>query len=186
MAEPFVVTFVPGVTPGKWERIWRERMRRSPLELRSAPQPHALAALADGTAAMAFVRDVAAGEDPIGGELHVIPLYEEAPVVVVPRDHVFSVVDSVAEADLADEIVQPGQDAETLALVAAGVGIARMPQSVARAHSRRDLVIRPIADAAPTRIGLAWPVPAADAPSDPRIDAFIGIVRGRTASSSRG
>ena len=25
MPDPLVVAFVPGVTPGKWERIWRER-----------------------------------------------------------------------------------------------------------------------------------------------------------------
>ena len=181
MADPFVVCFVPGVTPTKWERIWRERMRREPLELRPSSQADALAALASGEAPMAFMRDVAASE-----ELHVIPLYEETPVVVVAKEHVFSVVDEVSEADLAEETVQPGDDADTVALVAAGVGVARMPQSVARTHSRRDVVVRPIRDGARTRIGLAWPVGPAAEPIDPRIDAFIGIVRGRTANSTRG
>lgn len=176
----FVVYAVPGVTPAKWERIWRERMRRSPLELRFAPQPEALEALETGSAAMAFLRDVPASESR-----HVIPLYDETPVVVVPKDHLFSVVESVTEADLAGETVHPGQDADTLALVAAGVGVARMPQPVARAHSRRDLVARQVMDAEHTRIGLAWRVPAPGAAPDPRIDAFIGVVRGRTANSSR-
>ena len=180
MADPFVVCFVPGVTPTKWERIWRERMRREALELRPSSQSEALAAVTDGSAAMAFVRDVAASE-----ELHVIPLYEETPVVVAAKEHVFSVVDDVSEADLAEEVVQPGDDADTVALVAAGVWVARMPQSVARTHSRRDVVTRPIRDGAPTRIGLAWRVSDAGEAADPRIDTFIGIVRGRTANSTR-
>ena len=58
MSEPFVVAFVPGATPGKWERIWRERLPRSPLELRPLPQDAALVALRDGSAHMALVRDV--------------------------------------------------------------------------------------------------------------------------------
>ena len=66
-------------------------------------------------------------------------------------------------------------------LVAAGVGLALMPMSVARAHSRRDVVARPVADAPDTGIGLAW----LRASEDPRLDTFIGIVRGRTANSSR-
>lgn len=180
MADPFVVCFVPGVTPTKWERIWRERMRREPLQLRPCSQPEALAALTRGDAAMAFVRDVVASE-----QLHVIPLYEEAPVVVAAKEHVFSVVDEVSEADLAEEVVQPGDDADTVALVAAGVGVARMPQSVARTHSRRDVVVRPIRDGAVTRIGLAWPVTGPTESADARIETFIGIVRGRTANSTR-
>ena len=67
--------FVPGVTPGKWERIWPDRMPRQPLDLRPASETEALAAL-HGPAHMAFLRDVPASDD-----LHVIPLYREQPVV---------------------------------------------------------------------------------------------------------
>ena len=56
-----------------------------------------------------------------------------------------------------------------------------MPQSVARALSRKDVVARPVSDAADTGIGLAWPA----AVEDPLIETFIGIVRGRTVNSSR-
>jgi hypothetical protein len=56
-----------------------------------------------------------------------------------------------------------------------------VPQSVARSHSRRDLVYRPVTDAEPTTIALAWLV---DNPNE-LIEEFIGIVRGRTANSSR-
>jgi len=176
VSEPFVVAFVPGVTPGKWERIWRERMPRSPLELRPLAQADAVAALQDGTAHMALVRDVTADD-----ELHVIPLYRERPVVVAPKDHPVAAFDELALAELEGETVLEGQGADTVELVAANVGLAIMPMSVARAHSRRDVIARPLTDAADTGIGLAWP----RASEDPRLETFIGIVRGRTPNSSR-
>lgn len=176
MSEPFVVAFVPGVTPGKWERIWRERMPRSPLEMRAHPPDAALTALRDGTAHMALLRDVTADD-----ELHVIPLYREQPVVVAPKDHAVAAFDELTLADLDGETMLPGDDAATVELVAANVGLAIMPMSVARAHSRRDVISRPLTDAADTGVGLAW---LRDA-DDTRLDTFIGIVRGRTANSSR-
>jgi DNA-binding transcriptional LysR family regulator len=175
-AEPFVVTFVPGVTPGKWARIWSERLRREPLSLVPASSEDALAAVLDGSAHMGLLRDVEATDT-----LHVIPLYREQPVVVAARDSVVAAFPSVTVADLAGETVLPGQDAAAVELVAAGVGVALMPQSIARLHSRRDVVARPVSDAPDSGIGLAW---LASAPH-PRIDTFVGIVRGRTENSSR-
>ena len=58
---PLVVAFVPGVTPGKWERIWRDRMRGRRLELRPAAQADAMEGLRSGEVQMAFLRDVPAG-----------------------------------------------------------------------------------------------------------------------------
>ena len=176
MAAPFVVMFVPGVTPSKWERIWRERMPRQPLELRPASGAVALAALRDGTANMAFLRDVTADD-----ELHVIPLYREVPVVVAPKDSPVSAFETITLADLAGETLLEGQDTGTVELVAAGVGLAIMPMSVARAHSRRDVVTRPVSDAADSGIGLAWRA----ASVHPFDAVFVGIVRGRTANSTR-
>ncbi len=173
---PFVVTFVPGVTPGKWERVWRERLRREPLSLVPLPSPDALAAVLDGSAHMGLLRDVSASE-----QLHVIPLYREQPVVVAARDSVVAAYESLTLADLSGETLLPGQDAEAVELVAAGVGVALMPQSVARLHSRRDVVARPVSDAPDSGIGLAWLASA----SHPRLDTFVGIVRGRTENSSR-
>ena len=89
-AEPlptFTVLFVTGVTPTKWARIWNERMRRQRLELRPATPAEAIAALRDGTAHAAFVRDIGADD-----EFSAIRLYEEQPVVVASRDHLFSAV----------------------------------------------------------------------------------------------
>ena len=54
--------------------------------------------------------------------------------------------------------------------------------SVARLHHRKDTAYRPVTDLPPTKVGLAWLVDNDDA----RVQAFIGIVRGRTERSSRG
>lgn len=181
MAEPLVVAFVPGVTPGKWERVWRERRPGGRLELRPLPQASALAALDAGDAHMALVRDVIADE-----VRHAIPLYRERAVVVAPKGSLVGSLDEVDLADLAGETVldidlASGDGAEAIELVAANVGVAIMPQSVARAHSRRDVVARPLRDAPDTGIALVWPAVR----PHPLADVFVGIVRGRTANSSR-
>ena len=181
-AEPpptFTVLFVPGVTPTKWARTWNERMRRQRLELRPASPTEALAALRDGTADAAFLRDADADE-----EFSAIRLYEERPVVVASRDHLFSAVganETIGAEELSGENLLDGQDADTIELVAAGVGVATMPQSVARVLSRRDVIARELRDAAPTTISLVWPIDR----TSPAVEALIGIVRGRTENSSR-
>lgn len=181
MPEPLVVAFVPGVTPGKWERVWRERRPGGRLELVPLPQSAALAALRDGSAHMALARDTAAGDD-----WHAIPLYREQPVVAAARGSLVAALDHVDLADLADETVLDvdlldGTGDAAIELVAANVGVAIMPQSVARALSRRDVVARPLRDGAETTVSLVWPARGAHALSD----VFVGIVRGRTANSSR-
>lgn len=176
MPSPLVVTFVPGVTPGKWSRTWNSRMRREPLTLLPLAPDAALASVLDGSAHMGLLRDVVATD-----ELHVIPLYREQPVVVAARDSLVAALDTVTLADLASLDVLRDQDAAAVELVATGAAVALMPASVARAHSRKDVVARPVSDAADSGIGLAWLVSA----QHPSIDVFIGIVRGRTENSSR-
>jgi DNA-binding transcriptional LysR family regulator len=184
MPDPLIVAFVPGVTPGKWERTWRERRPRGRLELRPHTQAEAMAALDAGTVHMALVRDIDAND-----ERHAIPLYREAAVVVAPTGSLVGGVGDLSLDDLADlddvtvlpVDLQGGTGAETIELVAANVGVAVMPQSVARAHSRRDVVARLLKDAPDTAIALVWPTRGAH----PLVDEFIGIVRGRTANSSR-
>lgn len=177
MGEPFVVAFVLGVTPGKWARIWDERMPGHPLQLTALSPGDALSALRDGTADAAFVRLPV--EDP---SLSAIPLYEEQPVVVMPKEHVLSTLDAVSAVDLAEETVLDGEWEADVEIVAANVGVAIMPQSVARALSRKDVVARFATEAPTTRVALVW---RADAGTE-LTEEFIGIVRGRTANSSRG
>jgi DNA-binding transcriptional LysR family regulator len=169
-----------GVTVTKWTTIWSERFRRTRLEVVPLAETDAIPALNDGRVAMAFLRLPVADAG-----LHLIPLYREVAVVVVPKDHPASVFEELTLADLADENlleVDPRLDADLTAdLIAGGAGLAIMPQSIARTLSRSDLVYRPVADAPSTQIALGWRV---DRTSDLTED-FVGVVRGRTVNSSR-
>lgn len=171
------VAFVVGVTPGKWARVWAERMPRHPLVLQQLTPEAAQAGIADGSIDLALVRL------PVDSDrVNAIPLYEEQAVVVAPQDHAIEALDSLRVADLAGDTVLDHPWDEAVALVAANVGVAIMPQSVARALNRRDVVApqRPHEGDARRR-GIRE-----QARDDALIEEFIGIVRGRTANSSRG
>jgi len=194
----FRVLIVPGVNPDRWLRVWQERLPDVPVRLLHADPPDAVAALRTGGTDLALVRL------PVDRDgLHVIPLYTEATVVMVPKDHVFSVAEEVTPDDLADEtVIRPDDDLvgwsdvpgtpfaggevpttpDAVDLVAAGVGVLLLPQSVARLHQRRGLTARPVVDSPGSQIGVAWLVES----EDDLTQEFIGIVRGRTAGSSRG
>lgn len=170
---------VVGVSPDRWVRVWRERMPDVPLTvvpLDGADVGTALGERAD----LLFARLPVDGVD--ADAVHTIELWEETPVVVAARDHPAKLFDTVELADLESDEHYDGWDEATLDLVAAGHGVVLMPQSVFRATGRRDLVARPISDAEPTRIALVW----LRAGGGPEVDEFIGVVRGRTANSSRG
>ena len=180
-AGPFRVGFVPGVMPGKWERVWRERMRR-PLELVTIEVAEQEQALREGRVDMCLVR----------GEVdrdvfHLIPLYREVPVVVVPADHPVTAYDEIDVAALADEydVLREHPDLSTkqaVETVAAGTGIVVVPMSLARLHHRKDVEFRPVTGVEESPVGLAW----LRERDDPDIQAFIGIIRGRTPRSTRG
>ena len=177
MPQPFVIGVVTGVTTDRWVRVWHERLPDVPLRI--VPVEDVRDALRAGVV-MVFARL------PLGGgadqDVHAIPLWDETAVVVAAKSHPVKLFDAVTEADIADEELYPGWDEGVIDIVAAGHGIARMPQSVFRATGRRDVVARPISDAEPTRVGLVW----LRATTGELVDEFIGIVRGRTANSSRG
>lgn len=171
------VGFVPGVTLAKWRRIWSERFPRQPLVVVEVAPSGQRDALDRDLVDLCFVRLPLATQ-----RLHVIRLYDEVPVVVVPKDHPIAAFDEVTRADVAGEtLLDADGSADSIDRVAWGAGVLCVPQSVARSHSRRDLVYRPISDAEPTTIALAW---LADNPNG-LIEEFIGIVRGRTVNSSR-
>lgn len=168
--------FVPGVTLTKWTTIWADRFRRRPLQVVEIVQADQRRALDEGLVDLCFVR---LPIDSVG--LHVIPLYVEASVVWVSREHPIAAFDEVTLADLADETVLVDADAEGINQVALEIAVLRVPMSIARSGSRRDLTYRPVTDAPGTTVGLAW---RAEDPH-PLIEEFIGVVRGRTANSSR-
>lgn len=188
--------YVAGVTPGKWIRRWEERMPDVPLHSFMSDDGTQLSVLRDGSADLSFVRL------PVEREgLNVIPLYEEQPVVVAPKGHEISVFEEVALADLDAEsfldVAELGGPEAALQVVASGAGLAILPMSVARHLNVKDTVARKLTGAPTTQIALAWlndagrattreaAADAADRPTDEVIEEFIGIVRGRTAQSSR-
>jgi len=191
---PFRVGFVTGATPDKWAGTWRKRRPRDPLELVPVEQESQETGLRDASLDMCLVRL------PVDREgLHCIPLYDELPVAVVGKDHVATVVEEVTLADLDDEqLVLPHPSGWTpsaeqldwppmtvrdaIEVVASGTGVVIVPMSVARLLHRKDTAYRQVADLPPTKVGLAWLVDN----DDPRIQEFIGIIRGRTERSSRG
>ncbi|MEJ2863650.1 LysR family substrate-binding domain-containing protein [Actinomycetospora flava] len=196
-AVTFRLGYVPGATPGKWARIWAERRPDVPLELVGASTDEVVDRIRAGTVDAGVVR---LPIDRTG--LHAIPLYTETTVVVAPKEHVLTAVDEAGLDDLADDVVLRPQDdtlpwpgdrpgraavydppttAEAVELVAAGVGLLVLPQSLARLHHRRDLTHRPVADAPQSSVVLTWP----DAENTELMEEFIGVVRGRTANSSR-
>jgi DNA-binding transcriptional LysR family regulator len=172
------ISFVPGVTLGKWTLAWESRHPANPLRVRPVEEDDSVTVLRDGIADLSFVRL------PIKDHgLSVIPLYKETAVVVVPKDHPIALFESVTLADLADEKVvrKPPIVADAVELVAAGVGVLLLPQSIARLHARKDVVARPVTDAVQTEIAVVW----VEDDLTPEMEEFVGIVRGRTAASSR-
>ncbi|GAA1836110.1 LysR substrate-binding domain-containing protein [Pseudonocardia ailaonensis] len=193
----FRLGYVPGVTPGKWARLWAERRPRVPLQLVATTTDEVVDLVRGGGLDAGLVR---LPIDRAG--LHAIPLYTETTVAVVPKEHLLTAAEEATVADLADEIVLRPQDdalawpgdrpgraaafdpattAEAVELVAAGVGVLVLPQSLARLHHRRDLTYRPLTDAPGSSVVLTWP----DAENTELMEEFIGIVRGRTVNSSR-
>ncbi|MFF2009633.1 LysR substrate-binding domain-containing protein [Streptomyces sp. NPDC058195] len=193
----FRLAYVPGVTPGKWVRIWNERLPDVPLALVGVTAAEASDVLRRRDADVGLVRL------PVDRTaLSAIPLYTETTVVVVPKDHAVAAAEEVSVAELADDIVlhplddtleweelpgrpaieRPATTADAVELVAAGVGVLVVPQSLARLHHRKDLTYRPVLDAPGSSVVLSWP----EEETTDLVEEFIGIVRGRTVNSTRG
>ena len=185
----FRLLIAAGVTVDKFARMWAERVPGTELVPVPAEPDATLDHRADaGLLRLPVDRDV----------FHAVPLYTEKTVVVVPRDHFVAAGDEVTIADLADEpLLRPLDDvlhwppsasdrppttADAVPLVAAHAGLLVVPQSLARLHHRRDLTYRVVTDAPTSSVGLVW---RQDGYSD-LVEELIGIVRGRTANSTRG
>lgn len=197
----FTVGYVPGGTPAKWARNWAQRHPGAALTLTAVAAADAADAVRTGLVDVALLR---LPTDTSG--LAAIPLYEETTVVVTPADHLLSAADEVTAADLGgepllvplDNVVgwadadggapgtpidhRPETTAAAIELVAAGLGVLIVPQSLARLHHRKDLTYRPIVDGPTCVVALAVP----EGPQSELLEEFIGIVRGRRPGSSRG
>jgi len=178
----FTIGFVPGVTLTKWSRLWEERRPDAPLGFAPTTEQTQSAVLLDGSAQVGFVRlPVDAAH---AGELSVIRLYSEVVVAVLNEDSPLADQDSVVLADLEGLELhdKQGDLRAAVELVAAGVGALVVPHALARQYSRKGVVSRDVVDAEETWIGVAWLAEQETAD----IEEFVGIVRGRSANSSRG
>lgn len=188
------VGYVPGVTPDKWSRSWRQRDDGVRLELQPLDEDDAEAAVRSGRIDMALAR---LPVDRTG--LHLVRLYDEVPVVVVDREHPVAAYDEIELADLSGEQFVGGPPGglepttpqlpfspvtaeQAVEIAASGAGVAIVPMSVARLHHRRDVVHRPVRGLPPTTVALIWLIDRDDAVTQ----AFVGVVRGRTPRTSRG
>lgn len=186
----FRLVIVPGVTVAKWARTWAERVPDVNLQVTPVEAGPPLPADADAGLLRLPV-------DP--DTFHAVPLYTEATVVMVPKEHYLAAADEVTLADLDGEpLLRPRDDVLTwpdppagerpdttegaIPLVAAEVGLLVVPQSLARLHHRKDLTYRVVTDAPASSVGLVW---RRDGHTD-LVEELIGIVRGRTANSTRG
>ena len=215
------VGYETGMMPGKWLRRWRERgdgldeQQLAPGQwpqalgetvdvalIRLAPHPHieAGAALADLT--------------QLRESFHVVELYDEQQVVILPVDDELTLLDDVPVGELADEwllqeldqlpehrpsaegrgtddagaprqLPEIADSGAAVELVAAGVGLYIAPMSVARWHHRKDLTYRPIQDLPLVPVVLVWPKDLPEQ-TEAMVQDFQGIVRGRREGSSRG
>lgn len=187
---------VPGATPGKWIDTWKQRMPRVLLELVPIEFADQRTAIDDLDAAL--VRRPLDDAD----DLHVIPLYDEVPVVVASAESHLMAADQLTADDLVGEVlITPLDDvlgplslptvapkfsplattADAIATAASGVGIVVVPMSLARLHQRKDVDYRPLLAGPTSPVVLAW---RRDRTTED-VETFIGIVRGRTANSSR-
>jgi len=185
-----------------------EGIEHAPIEPKHVPE--------NPFAHMSIVRPDREPASTDGEKYHSIRLYEELPVVILPVDHVLTVLDEVPVEELAEEfLLQPASDIpayeevsrawresagrivpegltdkETIELVAAGVGLYIVPMSIARFYHRKDLTYRPVAGLDLYPVHLVWPRAPKGEPRSEELEAllqdFIGIVRGRTATSERG
>ena len=139
----------------------------------------------------------------LGDDEHFVPLWSERYVAVLPPSHPLTLKEKLRAADLAEfpmidrchceqsaffgRLAQRRPSAAiaqsedwAMALVAAGVGIAIVPEGVAKGHP--DVAIREIEVKVEREVGLAYraSVPLADALKD-----FVGKLQGRHAESRR-
>jgi hypothetical protein len=204
----FRLAYVPGASPGKWAAVWRERLPDVHLALVQLEAAAVVPALAAGEADAAIGRLPVDKEVfsaiPLYEEISVVcfsrdhllaALAEEEAVstadiaedpVWVPADDVLFAahpVPGVVPVDPDGNPLDPvPTTADAVATVAANVGVAVLPMSLARLHRRKDVTYRPLVDGPTAPVGLVWPT---DRTTD-LVEELIGIVRGRTVNSSRG
>ncbi|MFW0107797.1 LysR family transcriptional regulator substrate-binding protein [Rothia sp. P7181] len=208
------IGYVPGIMPGKWFSRWQERYGKlCPLKELALKEDATRESL-EGEPPLAHMvlTRVAAHQNPFEkDQFHAITLYCEKNVVVLPTDHVLTLLEEIPIAELAEEtllqqahtvpeweeISEPYRPqteqklplmrntSDAIELVAAGLGLLIVPMSIARLHHRKDLTYRVIPDIKETPVQLVWKRYNREDHEEQIIQDFVGITRGRKENSAR-
>jgi DNA-binding transcriptional LysR family regulator len=194
----FTIAFMPGIIVTGLVQMFAQSYPEVHVEVLRTGWEDQVEVVHDGLADVSIVRLPVARRG-----LRVIALASEARVVAIPSTHPLAARVAVAVRDLAYlELLQDADDVpewrdaaeelrprgladrpsdlprpttaeEKLEYVAAGTGIAILPESVAQFYNRPDVVYRPVTDIAPAEIGL---VVSADRAS-PELETIIDFAR---------
>lgn len=205
MTEYLKVVFVPGLLPDKWFRRFDDRHGNASrgtnprVRIASAVADDPLPYVLHGKADVAFVRMDSRGREGVvkdaeasGHSIHLIELYEEQPGVAVPKDNPIALFPQVSSQDLEDEKImwapQPPDfrvnipDVRSaLEVVAANVGVVIAPRPLLRVINKRGVKDVALSDGRPSQLAMVW----LQSRDNRDIQNLVGIVRGRTARSSR-
>ncbi|HEX5400871.1 MAG TPA: LysR substrate-binding domain-containing protein [Pseudonocardiaceae bacterium] len=176
-ADTFTVGFMPGLIVTPAVRAMLARHPELNVEVLRTSFADQTDVLRDGRADVSYVR---LPVDQRG--LRIRPLLTEPRVAVLPAEHRLAGKGSVEITDLASEHLLQNPDAvpewrdiaeelrtgqrgdepviniveEKLERVASGRGIAVFPLSTANFYTRKDIVVVPVTDVAPSQVCLAW------------------------------
>ncbi|MFC5339102.1 LysR substrate-binding domain-containing protein [Leucobacter denitrificans] len=209
---PIRLGFTRGISPSKWAQRWKRAVPERALELIPFERPYGLATRGDAATADMQLARYAPGERPAqmddhGNRTHhAILLYEESIALVLPHDHELAEQTEIHEGDLALITIidhpnhapgwpaaKPWENPEwkpkhlpaALELVATGAGGLLAPLPLARHLSnKRDHALLQLVSDAPIAGTTIWAVWGVDRDS-PYLQQLAGIMRGRTANSSR-
>lgn len=207
--------FARGIAPSKWAARWRIVQPAIPLELTPlnltfggpkdpAPYDVIIERAAPGQRP-AGTEQRAGSRDP-DPTRHALRLYTEAIALVLPIDHELAEQEQVTVSDLSlvklidhpdhspewpeaepwhDPSWMPRNAVAALELVATGAGAMLLPQLLARhiGDKRRHAVLRVIGEPAlaGSTVWATWSIERDDAD----VQQLVGVMRGRTARSSR-
>lgn len=200
--------FDRGIAPAKWARRWAASMPDERLELlplgQSSRRPGEPPV--DRSTADVVLERIAPGETPSDATRRAIHLYEEAVALVVNADHELAGTGTIDVAELTlvtlldypghspvwpparpweDPSWRPRNERAALDLVAAGTGAILIPLPLARhLASRKDHAVLTVFGEPALTGSTVWASWAMDR-DGPDVQQLVGILRGRTARSSR-